>query len=462
MTSELIMLAVVVALPYLVFANAGWRAIFLLFIPVGFVQEPIRKSIEGQPVFVQLTAVAVFALALFAAIARFGRPTLSPLAGDSSATRKLLIGFVCLIGIQTLNSLIRYGSLMVPMIGMLSYLLPIPALWVAYQFVRQPEDIRRFLMIYVVCALLLTLGVIASYLGVSSELFGQVGGAKMVVYHELVGVVDLYCGYLRSPEVAAWHAAALACLSVVLAVSFKRPAMRVLCPFIVVYAFYTILLTGRRKALAIMVIFAGIYLIGLMNQKRRSSRRTVAAAIMVGLLVTLGSLTMSPESVAPNPYVERSQTAFGDAYDRFEKLGLTSIKWAYVAAGPIGLGTGAGAQGAGQVAGIALQGSAEGGLGRIMLELGPLGLILAVLCSVAVARQTRRCLSKANAHSAELFKLALGMLAFVAANVPIFIGAAQIFGDPFVLMILGTQLGFVLAVPRMISISRGRMARMQA
>ena len=54
-----------------------------------------------------------------------------------------------------------------------------------------------------------------------------------------------------------------------------------------------------------------------MNQKRRSSRRTVAAAIMVGLLVTLGVTTMDPESVAPNPYVERSQTAFGDAYDRF-------------------------------------------------------------------------------------------------------------------------------------------------
>ena len=99
------MLAVVVlhCLIWSLQTQAG--AIFLLFIPVGFVQEPIRKSIEGQPVFVQLAAVAVFALALFAAIARFGRPTLSPLAGDSSATRKLLIGFVCLIGIQTLNSL---------------------------------------------------------------------------------------------------------------------------------------------------------------------------------------------------------------------------------------------------------------------------------------------------------------------------------------------------------------------
>ena len=148
---------------------------------------------------------------------------------------------------------------MVPMIGMLGYLLPIPALWVAYQFVRQPEDIRRFLMIYVVCAFAFKI-CDCQLPRRSSELFGQVGGARwLYVPRTRWRCRPILPGYLRSPEVAAWHAAALACLfrwswrfpstaGNARTVSFHRGVR-----------FYTILLTGRRKALAIMVIFAGIY-----------------------------------------------------------------------------------------------------------------------------------------------------------------------------------------------------------
>ena len=454
--TELLGILVVALVPYFAFARSGWRGIFLLIIPAGFTQEPIRKSIDGQPVTIQLIAVVIFALAFLAAALRFGGPTFKPMAGDNHATRKILILFTAFIVMQSLHSYVRFGTIMVPLLGLLSYLLPFPVLWTAYRYVRRPDDIRRFLALYVAVSFLMTLGVIANYHGVDSPLFKQVGDAPMVVYHQVTGVVDLYCGYLRTPEVAAWHAAALACAAVTLAISFRGAVLKFVTPALVTYALITVVLTGRRKALAIMVAFAAIYWIGLVLAKRRGGAMMATAGIVVGALLVGAMSYMAPDSAAPSPYLERSATAFDDAADRFSQLGLKTVVRSFEIAGPLGLGTGAGAQGAQHISGVVTQGSAEGGLGRITLELGPLGLILAVIAAIAVARQTRRCVSLAEKHSIVLLRLTLGLLAFIAANVPVFIGAAQIFGDPFVLMILGTQLGFVLAVPRIIALEKSR------
>jgi hypothetical protein len=461
LNAELTILGMVVMVPFLLLSKSGWRAMFLLVIPVGFMQDPIRKIVAGQPVTAQLAAVVVFGIALLAAMNRYGKPTLSPLAGKSNRSRQLLQAFIAFIAIQGLHSFISFGSLLVPMIGLLSYLLPIPALWVAHQFVRSPEDIRRFLMLYIVIAITLTLGVIANYKGVQSALFAQVGDAPMVVYHQAVGVVDLYCGYLRSPEVAAWHAAALCCAAITLAYSFNNPILRALSPVMVLYALMTIVLTGRRKALVIVVIYMALYLLGIILSKRRSGKGAALAAIAIGGLLVGGAVTMAPEGKAPSPYFERSATTFDDAYDRFEQLGLNTVIYAYNSAGLFGLGAGAGAQGTQYVAGVTTQYSAEGGLGRITVELGPLGLILAVLCAIAVARQARRCVLLAADHDQKLFRLSLGIVSFIGANVPIFIGAAQIFGDPFVLIVLGSQLGFVLSVPRVIRFNNERLTRFE-
>lgn len=433
----------------------------MFVIPVGFLQEPIRKSIVEQPVTVQLAAVIVFGLAMMAAIASLGSPTLRPLTGRSQTRKRILLMFFGLICLESMHSLLRFGTIMVPLLGLLSYLLPIPALWVAHKFVQKPGDIRKYLLLYMICAFIMTLGVTLNYRGIESPLFKQIGDSPMVVYHQVVGVVELYCGLMRSPEVAAWHAATLGCFSVIVAFSFRGLVARLLCPFFLIYAFSTVALTGRRKALAIMVLFGAIYLLGLILAKRRSVRLAAIVAGVISLMVIAATAYLSPESSAPSPHLERTATAFDDAGERFEKLGLGSVIWAYYAGGPFGLGTGAGAQGSQHIAGVETQGSAEGGLGRITLELGPLGLILAILCSIAVATQARYCAVDAANYSSEMMRVTLGLLAFIGANVPIFIGAAQIFGDPFILIILGSQLGFVLAVPRMIQLGKRRNSAAQ-
>ena len=436
--------------------HANWRAVTLLVIPVGFLQEPIRKLMEGQPVTMQLWVVAVFGVSMLLSMSRFGFPSIAPLAGRNLSTRRVLTLFIALTLVQALRSLIDHGTVMVPLIGLLSYLLPIPALWVAYHYVRSMADIKRFLKLYALCGIAITLSVIVSFRGVDDPIFNQVGNAPMVVYHELVGVVTLYCGFLRTPEVAAWHAAAAVCAAVTISVAYKDVMFRFAAPLMVISGFTVVVLTGRRKALAILGLYAVLFTAGLLLSRRRSARSAAFVSVAVGLALVAGSLVMAPESSESNPYMERSATVFGDAWERFEQLGIASIGGAFSTGGLFGLGTGAGAQGTQYVAGVATQGSAEGGLGRIMLELGVPGLVLVILCGFAVAGTVRRCLRDAYHHSDQLYKLELGAISFVGANVPVFVGAAQIFGDPFVLIILGMNLGFVLAAPRIISLEGKR------
>lgn len=445
-------LALVLGMLYFTQVPSNWRALILLVVPIGFLQEPVRKLTPNQPVELQLTVVMIFVLAFLAAATRFGAPTMTPLSGKNKNTRTLLTLFIGLALIQSIQSLIRTGTPLVPMVGLLTYLLPMPALWVAYVYTRRPDDVRRFLMLYMLAAGFTTLSVVASYRGIDSAAFRQIGDGPMVVYHQVTGVVELYCGYLRSPEVAAWHAAAAACTAITLAITFKGLFARVLAPPLVLSNLYVIILTGRRKALAIVALYVVTYVAGLLMARKKSSRLAAIGAISVGLALTAGMLVMAPESSVPNPHLERGASTIDDVWERFQKLGLESILWAYNAGGLFGIGTGAGAQGLQHVQGAVLQGSAEGGLGRIMLELGAPGLVLAVLCAVGVAKTARYCLSLAYHHSGPMFRLQLGLVAFIAANVPIFVGAAQIFGDPFVLLILGLNLGFILSTPRIIAL----------
>jgi hypothetical protein len=56
---------------------------------------------------------------------------------------------------------------------------------------------------------------------------------------------------------------------------------------------------------------------------------------------------------------------------------------------------------------------------------------------------------RAQRLSPELNALRYGLLAFLGAKSVGFIVAAQIYGDLFVLLLLGWTLGFVLAIPRL-------------
>jgi hypothetical protein len=150
--------------------------------------------------------------------------------------------------------------------------------------------------------------------------------------------------------------------------------------------------------------------------------------------------------------LQRGATVFGEAEDRFSSLGLGSVGWALEGYGFFGGGVGVASQGGQHFGGGAgrFGGAGEGGLGKIVAELGLPGLVLVAWIVGALVVYLRGLVTRVARRDDPIVPLFLGLVAVIAANVPLFIVATQIFGDPFVLLILGWMFGFSIAASEVV------------
>jgi len=149
-------------------------------------------------------------------------------------------------------------------------------------------------------------------------------------------------------------------------------------------------------------------------------------------------------------YVQRGVSVFDESLERLTGLGIASIKWAINRVGIMGVGAGVSAQGSQYFGGgtVLVGGAGEAGLGRIVLELGVIGLGITIWLLIAFIRYLWLIITEVSAFAAAPARLIIGIAAILVANVPVFIVAAQAYGDPFVLLLVGWLLGFILSVPR--------------
>jgi hypothetical protein len=122
--------------------------------------------------------------------------------------------------------------------------------------------------------------------------------------------------------------------------------------------------------------------------------------------------------------------------------------WAYSSFGLFGGGLGVGTQGTQYFGGGGVNaGAAEGGLGKITLELGMPGLFLIGWIAFLFLRYVWGVIRVTSQYSPKIARLAIGLFSFLVANVAGFSVATQAYGDLFILLILSWTLGFLLAVP---------------
>jgi hypothetical protein len=145
-------------------------------------------------------------------------------------------------------------------------------------------------------------------------------------------------------------------------------------------------------------------------------------------------------------YSERASTVFEDAPRRALETGVQPVAWAVNSYGWLGAGLGVGAQG-GQHFGAEASGAAEGGLGKLTVELGIPGLLVVGWLLWAFVRYVWRVLAFLSKSSPEHAKLAYGFSAFMLANMAAFSVATQAYGDLFILLTLGWSFGFLIALP---------------
>jgi hypothetical protein len=126
---------------------------------------------------------------------------------------------------------------------------------------------------------------------------------------------------------------------------------------------------------------------------------------------------------------------------------IDNFKFIIARNGFFGAGAGMGSQGAQHFGGGAavVGSSAEGGLGKVLAELGVPGLFLLLWAGGQLALYVWRALKRMHRGDSNRVLLASGTLAFLAVNGVVFTTAHQVYGDVFVLLILGWFTGFLFA-----------------
>ena len=441
---------------------ANWRTgVFICFL-VGFLQDPVRKLVLGEPVFFTALVGAPLGMTLLGAHLRKVRISFLSLHAWNNVLRTPLNLFILLVGIQSVAAIIRTGSPTIGGIGALSYLAPLPAILLGYQFSRSEREITRLIKVYLTVGVLMVAGIYLSYAGFDWKVLKSVG-VGLFIYSIEKGRLDLYSGFLRSPEIAAWHAAACVCLFIVLSLSIRRNTIfKWSSGVLVMFLLGALLLTGRRKFLVEILLFVSIYALLLIWFRRTAIKSTVISksAILLAVGLVVGSVSYmyiaSDEAATQiRPYYERGMSVQKDVSERVSLMTVESFQYVIAQNGILGSGAGTGSQGTQQFGGGAniVGGAAEGGLAKVLAELGIPGLLLLLWLVISLARYMwaiAKDIAQAKDIDPSLGKLVFGLEAFLITNGFVYIIAHQVFGDPFVLIVLGFFIGFVMATPKMV------------
>ena len=441
------------------FAFANWRHGLFAVVLVALLQDPLRKLAPNEPVYFVLLVGVVFAAAALGGMA--SGVSMSP-QRIWGWRRYLALPFGIFVGVlflQAVNSLLRFENIMLPSIGLIAYLTPLIGLCVVHQMIVRNSDkfIENVLAFYVVATSVAIATLYFEYTGFDWPILGEVGQG-IVIFDRVTGAkLSAFSGTFRSSEVAAWHAAAIVCFFLILLSNQRMtPTKALLATAFVLVIIALGMITGRRKFLVIIVVFVSVYAT-LFVYFGRGLRLAILAGF-IGLVGTFAFNFLIPDSSQEassrdfhtrnlyQNYVSRTKGVFADIPDRITELGLAPISWAYARYGLFGAGLGTGSQGT-QHFGAVSQGAAEGGLGKIWLELGAPGFFAIGFLGWALVRHIWRVLNFVSQQSKRLSRISYGLVSFLCANLATFAVASQIYGDVFVLLLLGTALAALLSMP---------------
>jgi len=417
---------------------------------IGFLQDPIRKLMVNEPVYM---TVVVGVIAGCAFVRQLFSERLS-VVGPYLYWNKKLIGplaiFFVILAVQFFHSLLRYGSPIVPMLGAIFYVAPFVAISLGYAQFPRFDEMRKFLVIHITLAIVVAITVLLSFMGYDHSLFNEVG-AGLTIYDQGT-ILKAHSGLMRSSEVAGWHLGAGICFMLILAVSRNSLPSVLFTAVAVVLILSAIILTGRRKMIFQVIMFGVLYFPFLhLYQKRLATGYFVTAGVVVGVAF-LAAMWVFPlvSNAEFELYLMRGSSVFGDATDRFSSFGLGSMGWAIDQFGIFGGGLGVAAQGVHHFGGAIAGGAAEGGLGKISSELGAVSLVVIFWLLLAMVVHVHRCVSLVARTMPEYLAFTVGVAVFIVSNIPTFMVASQVFGDVFILLIIGLMIGFLFAIPSLV------------
>jgi len=431
-----------------------WKSGLLWTLAIGFCQDPIRKLTPGQPSLMVGLVLLAFLMCAFTVYQQRRQFDLRYLFWTSPQLFDLIPFFTLLLIAQATNSFARFGSPSLVAIGLSFYLAPAAALWMGFHIGRDLAALRRILLTYFIFSCIFAFAVLLDFRGVDIPIFKEVGTGILITFEG--GSKSGASGFWRTSEIASWHLAAAACFSIILTFSDRDVGRQILYLSMAVVFSILSVTTGRRKAQVLIVAFLGIYLLIFSRQASPASRERLVLSVLGGIGISYSVVSIFLLDMLGSSYelfLQRAFTSRDEIGVRVKDQGLTAFFKAFEVGGGLGLGLGAGTNlgnfnaGANRAAVRSLGYVSEGGGGRLVVELGLPGVLLIGWMLVVSLQLLWRNFKLIRFLGSEDIALVMGCLAFGFANLLFFFSAAQLYTDPFILVVLGISIGPVLSVP---------------
>lgn len=417
---------------------ANWRRGMYFLILVGVLQDPVRKLTPGNPTWLIMTVVVIY-FAMIIAAPRELSDGAKEVGTSFPRLRDLTRIGVLVLLLAGMNGLMTFGlaSWGAPALSLFIYVIPVPAILLAYRWGNQREIVNLFAF-YVVVTSIALVGVPLEHQRFGSAILGTVGMDEDWIRHTWGYQIRLLAGTFRGPDIMAWHAAMTSMLAITVAVwkGFPRGWMWL---GLAGWGFMACLMSGRRKMIYMIAIFAVLFL--LRNLKR------VSGGQIATILLAAASIWFAVDYLAEDEqrsiYTETAGTSREEVFRRLEGGTLSTLKQD----GLMGKGLGAATQGASRFLAPGTPRSwQEGGAAKIAIELGLPGILYVIWLGTILGIISIR-LTRLEAQG-DIHMLAAALLAILAANGVSFLISHQPFSDGYIVLMNAFILGFLLAVSR--------------
>lgn len=433
---------------FLILSFLDWRKGFFIIVLVGFIQDPIRKLMPGHSVY-YTTLIVPFIFATLLGLLQYRKSLNISLFFTLYPRFKFIISFFLLIvTAQAMRTLLTTQSLITMGIGLVAYIGPLIGVILAFNYALENKDIKQFIIFYLVIGTVFMTGVLVEAMDYQNPVLGSVGGEDLFTFAPFR--IVLHSGLMRAAEISAWHGAMIAMLSVVVFTLAPPTWKRYIWLVVAGVALLAVVLTGRRKGLYVFSIFVIIAIMLAFYSYAHSWKKYVSFMFLglLFILVTLQILTWKDHFTNFDAYAERMLSKYSQEtmIDRLMLTTVRSFKWVVKHNGVMGSGAGTGSQGTQHFSGLRTGLASEGGVAKVLAELGIPGLVVATYLFSIFAFYIWKIITYVL-HQKTYESISIGFSAILLAFAIDFTIAHQAFGDPFIMLLVGVFIGFTLAIP---------------
>lgn len=437
-------------------AIVDWRWGLYLCLVLDVLRDPARKLSDSQSVWMTVAAASVWG-GVFLGVLRSESGELLSLFGRYPKMRASVVYLIAAMVPAALLACVLYPSgYLLAIVGGVSYLAPLLGIGIGFVLPREDRSIYRLLAFYTVFNAVMLSGTLLEFAGLEWRVLGGVrtlAGEQMDWIRVWNGMkVQLIAGFYRSPDISALHAAHVVVFSAMLAMN-PRSRFRSGWVGIAAWAGFCLLLAGRRKMMAIPLIFMAVFLL-LCWLRGGQSRGQLRGFITVALLLFVGVVLVFREVETSGEYITYASTLLTQGAERAWEIVAGSVITTVRQTGVRGTGLGSVTQGSHYTgARIVADAWQEDGISRLFRELGLIGVILIAFAARSLLQTARTAVQLVPADDS-LGTLQMGLLAIVAANAASFVASHQQYsGDPGSALLVTMLFGMVMGLPR---VSAGR------